>query len=83
MVLVLTAVSLVASHLSRQACIAAVLGATVMNILFTVDSMGLSMPWLHALPLAGIDMIWILPSLLCGVIAAVIFRRLPLARQKA
>ena len=82
-VLVLTAVSLVAPHLSRQACIAAVLGATVMNILFTVDSMGLSMPWLHALPLAGIDMIWILPSLLCGVIATVSFRRFPLARQKA
>ena len=42
-------------------------------VLFTADSLGLPMPWLHRMPLANVDMAWILPSVLCGV-AAFLYR---------
>ena len=38
-----------------------------------LDSFGLSMPWLHHLPLSNVDMGWILPAILCGV-AAFLYR---------
>ena len=72
-VLVLVAVSLLLPHVSNSICISAVLGALVMSILSTADSLGLSMPWLHQMPLANVDLAWILPSVLCGV-AAFLYR---------
>ena len=65
-VLVLVLVSLVAPHMTNSICICAVLGALVTSILGALDSLGLSMPWLQRLPLAGVDMAWVLPALLCG-----------------
>ena len=72
-VLVLVAVSLVMPHMSNSICISAVLGALVMSVLSTADSLGLAMPWLHRMPLANVDMAWILPSVFCGV-AAFLYR---------
>jgi len=72
-VLVLVAVSLVMPHMSNSICISAVLGALLMSVLSTADSLGLAMPWLHRMPLANVDMAWILPSVLCGV-AAFLYR---------
>ena len=65
-VLVLVLVSLIAPHMTNAICICAVLGALVTSVLCTLDSMGLSMPWLQRLPLADVDMAWILPAVLCG-----------------
>ncbi len=72
-VLVLVAVSLLMPHMSNSICISAVLGALIMSVLSTADSLGLAMPWLHKMPLANVDMAWILPSVLCGV-AAFLYR---------
>ena len=72
-VLVLHAVSLLMPHMSNSICISAVLGALVMSVLSTADSLGLPLPWLHRMPLANVDMAWILPSVLCGV-AAFLYR---------
>ena len=71
--LVLVAVSLLMPHMSNSICISAVLGALVMSVLSTADSLGLAMPWLHRMPLANVDMAWILPSVFCGV-AAFLYR---------
>ena len=60
-------------HMSNSICISAVLGALVMSVLSTADSLGLAMPWLHRMPLANVDMAWILPSVFCGV-AAFLYR---------
>ena len=72
-VLVLITVSLLMRHISNSICISAVLGALVMSVLSTADSLGLSMPWLHLMPLDSVGMGWILPALLCGV-AAFLYR---------
>ncbi len=65
-VLVLVVVALVAPHMSNAICICAILGTLVTSILITLDSYGLSMPWLRALPLSSVDMGWILPAVICG-----------------
>ena len=65
-VLVLVIVSLVAPHMPNAICICAIAGALVTSILTTLDSYGLSMPWLRYLPLSSVDMGWVLPSMLCG-----------------
>ena len=44
-----------------------------MSVLSTADSLGLAMPWLHRMPLANVDMAWILPSVFCGI-AAFLYR---------
>ena len=72
-VLVLVLVSLIAPHMSNSICICAVLGALLTSILSTLDSFGLSMPWLQHLPLARVDMAWVLPALLGGF-AAFVYR---------
>ena len=72
-VLVLVAVSLLMPRLANPVCISAVLGALAVSVLSMLDSFGLSMPWLHHLPLSGVDMAWILPAVLCGV-AAFLYR---------
>ena len=72
-VLVLVLVSLIAPHMSNSICICAVLGALLASILSALDSFGLSMPWLQRLPLAKVDMAWVLPALLGGF-AAFVYR---------
>ena len=72
-VLVLITVSLLMRHISNSICISSVLGALVMSVLSTADSLGLSIPWLHLMPLDSVGMGWILPALLCGV-AAFLYR---------
>lgn len=74
-VLVLVAVSLLMPRLANPVCIAAVLGALAVSVLSMLDSFRLSMPWLYHLPLANVDMGWILPAFLCGL--AVFLYRLP------
>ena len=72
-VLVLVAVSLLMPRLANPVCISAVLAALAVSVLSMLDSFGLSMPWLHHLPLSNVDMGWILPAILCGV-AAFLYR---------
>lgn len=66
-VLVLVFVSLCLPHLSNPICIAAVIGAFATSILSTLNSLGVSMPWLRYLPLSNVDMGWILPAFICGL----------------
>ena len=65
-VLVLVIVSLSAPHMPNSICICAIGGALVTSVLTTLDSYGLSMPWLRYLPLSSVDMGWVLPAALCG-----------------
>lgn len=65
-VLVLVIVSLAAPHMPNSICICAIGGALVTSVLTTLDSYGLSMPWLRYLPLSSVDMGWVLPAALCG-----------------
>lgn len=70
-VLVLVLVALAAPHMPNGICICAVSGAFVTSILTTLDSYGVSMPWLRSLPFSRVDMGWILPSLLCGFVGLI------------
>lgn len=65
-VLVLVIVALAAPHMPNAICICAIGGALATSLLTTLDSYGLSMPWLHSLPLSKVDMGWILPAVICG-----------------
>ena len=68
-VLVLVIVSLVAPKMTNSICIWAVIGALLTSILSTIAGFGVNIPLLDRLPLASVDMGWVLPALLFGVTA--------------
>ncbi len=72
-VLVLVIVSLLAPKMTNSIVISAVIGSLLFSILSTLDGFGLSMPFLKALPLANVDMGWVLPAIIFGL-AAFLYR---------
>lgn len=66
-VLVLTIVTLVLPHIPNSVCISAVIGALLTSVLTTIHSFGVEMPWLNYLPLASVDMHWVLPAVIFGL----------------
>ena len=66
-VLVLVIVGLVAPRMTNSVCIWAVIGALITSVLQAIAGFGVRIPVLDRLPLASVDMGWVLPALLFGV----------------
>ncbi len=52
----------------------AAIGALVISVLCTLDTYGVSIPVVRELPLSDLGLGWVVPSLICGVVACLISR---------
>ena len=73
--LVLIFISLVVPRLPDRVSRGAAIGALLMSVLCTLDTYGMTMAFLHKLPLFELGFAWVLPAVLFGAVAAVLPHR--------